>query len=121
MSGEVFYGRTVRQSEGSQTAKGIVGRRADGSFYFFLEPPPACAILILTWCCSSDLWQTERTKLADDIVVVCSECLNAAFGPFCDGDIVVHDSIRICARNSSCISPDGLGTGERVNEVMLHS
>ena len=27
MSGEVFYGLTVRRSEGSRTAKGIVGRR----------------------------------------------------------------------------------------------
>ena len=39
MSGEVFYGRSVRRSEGSRTAKGIVGRRTDESFYFFLEPP----------------------------------------------------------------------------------
>ena len=47
MSREVFNGRTVRQSEGSWTAKGLVERRmadggwrmADGSFYFFLEPP----------------------------------------------------------------------------------
>ena len=31
MSGEVFYGRSVRWLEGSRTAKGIVGRRtADG-------------------------------------------------------------------------------------------
>ena len=39
MSGEVFYGQTVRRSEGSRAAKGIVGRRTVGSFYFFLEPP----------------------------------------------------------------------------------
>ena len=39
MSGEVFYGRTVRRSEGSRTAKGIVGWQTVGSFYFFLEPP----------------------------------------------------------------------------------
>ena len=39
MSREVFYGQSVHQSEGSQTAKGIRGRRMDGSFYFFLEPP----------------------------------------------------------------------------------
>ena len=39
MSGEVFYGRSVRRSEGSRAAKGIVGRLTDGSFYFFLEPP----------------------------------------------------------------------------------
>ena len=39
MSGEVFYGRTVRRSEGSQTAKGIVGRRTVGSFYSVLVLP----------------------------------------------------------------------------------
>ena len=39
MSGEVFYGRSVRRLEGSRTVKGIVGRWTDGSFYFFLEPP----------------------------------------------------------------------------------
>ena len=39
MSGEVFYGRTVRRSEGSRTAKGIVGRRTVGSFYSILVLP----------------------------------------------------------------------------------
>ena len=39
MSREVFYGRSVGQSEGSRTAKSNVGRRTDGSFYFFLKPP----------------------------------------------------------------------------------
>ena len=37
MSGELFHGWTVRWSEGSRTAKGFVGRRTDGSFYFFIE------------------------------------------------------------------------------------
>ena len=37
MSGEVFYGRSVRQSEGSWTAKGIVGQRsADGRKFLLL-------------------------------------------------------------------------------------
>ena len=37
MSGEVFYGWSVRRSEGSQTAKGIVGRRrGDGRMFLLL-------------------------------------------------------------------------------------
>ena len=36
MSGEVFYGRTVRQLEGSRTAKGIVGRRTADERKFLL-------------------------------------------------------------------------------------
>ena len=37
MSGEVFYGRTVRRSEGSRMAKGIVGRQtADGRKFLLL-------------------------------------------------------------------------------------
>ena len=37
MSGEVFYGRLVGRSEGSRTAKGIVGRRmADGLKFLLL-------------------------------------------------------------------------------------
>ena len=37
MSGEVFYGRTVHKSEGSRTAKSIVGRRmADGQKFLLL-------------------------------------------------------------------------------------
>ena len=37
MSREVFYGRSVRRSEGSRTAKGIVGRRmADGRKFLLL-------------------------------------------------------------------------------------
>ena len=41
MSGEIFYGRMVRRSEGSWTARALSdgGRRTIGSFYFFLEPP----------------------------------------------------------------------------------
>ena len=36
MSGEVFYGPTVRRLEGSRTAKGIVGRRTADSWKFLL-------------------------------------------------------------------------------------
>ena len=36
MSGEVFYGRIVRWSEGSRAAKGIVGRRTEDSWKFLL-------------------------------------------------------------------------------------
>ena len=36
MSGEVFYGRSVRRSEGSRTAKGIVGRRTADRLKFLL-------------------------------------------------------------------------------------
>ena len=41
MSGEVFYGRTVRWLEGGRTAKGIVGRRRRtvGCFYSVLVIP----------------------------------------------------------------------------------
>ena len=56
-TGEVFYGRTVRRSEGSRTAKGIVGRRmalSDGGwrtdgFYFFLEPPTSSSLAFLAF------------------------------------------------------------------------
>ena len=36
MSGEVFYGWTVRRSKGGRTAKGIVGRRMADSWMFLL-------------------------------------------------------------------------------------
>ena len=36
MSGEVFYGQRVRRSEGSRTAKGIVGRQMADSWKFLL-------------------------------------------------------------------------------------
>ena len=54
MSGEVFYGRSVCQSEGSRTAEGIVGRWTADGLKFLLRARKLITVL--------DLWIVVKEK-----------------------------------------------------------
>ncbi len=69
---------------------------------------------------NSNNWQA-KTSSRKDVIVVLSESLHAACGPPLDSDVIVHDTIDICAGVVIGITEDCFGGSVGINKVMVHS